>query len=329
VLGADITWDDAAYLRWRYRFGREGCGAGECHVLVLGGELLGLIGTEEVSVRWGPVAESGVRVMDSLIRPELSDIGLGVWLALVMKARHTLVLAVGANPNSIGLVKRVFDVLPNRRIWVHPIRFDQYMAKRVPIRALAWLAGHLAGLAMDVLRAWALAFGRDGIVVTRSPELPPQADALVRASEEPDRIEMAHSRAQWAWRLSTPRSTFDIWCARRQGELVGLMITRQDPMEDERRAWTVMDVVLDRRHKPATTKALLWAVLRAAQHQQVAHVTLPSYRHDLEGLLRKAGFVEQPNTYKVMAWSCQNEALRAHGASGADWSFHEIHSDGG
>jgi hypothetical protein len=329
VLGADITWDDEAYLRWRYRLGRAQGGAGDGHVLVRGGELLGLIGTEDITLGWQGQTLAGVRVMDTLVRPDCADIGLGVWMALVLQSRHPLVLAVGANANSIGLVKRLFEVLPNRRIWVHVISFDHLIGKHLPIPWLARHVGQLASLAMSLVRAWALLGGRQGIEVEHTDGLPPEADALARAATDADRIEVIRSREQWAWRLSTPRSQFDIWCARRRGELLGMVITRRDTLEDQRQGWTVMDVVLDRRCQAAAAKALLWRVLDAARRQHIAHVSLPSCRGDLDSLLHSAAFIERPHAYKVMAWTCRNDALRAHAASGADWSFHEIHTDGG
>lgn len=329
VFGTEITWDDEAYLSWRYGLGRAGQGAGECWVVVLAGELLGLMGTEDITLRWGGITLAGVRVMDTLIRPDLSDVGLGVWLSLVIKSRHALVLAVGANATSKGLVTRVFDVLPNRRILIHPIRFDHFMAKRTSSAAVAWVGARLASSALSVARAWTLGLGHKGIRVSRLPDLPQQLDRLLQAAVNPDLIEVVRSRAHWAWRLSTPRSQFDLWGAWVKGDLVGLMITRRDAIEDDRLAWTVMDLVTDRRYQTAAAKALLWSVIGAARGQQVEYLIMPSYRRDVEGLLHKAGFVEQPNELKIMAWSCQNDALRAHGEAGADWSFNEIHSDGG
>lgn len=327
VLGADITWDDEAYLLWRYRFGREGLRGGDCLVVVLNGQLLGLIGTEDITLRWADTAVSGIRVMDILIQPELSGIGLGVWISQVLQARHALVLAVGANPNSKGLVTRIFDVLPNRRVWVCPIRLDQFLAKRLPHAALAWPGARLGNAVMWGVRAWGVGPGRQGVAVEQVKTLPEDLDALLRKAVGPGLVDVVRSRERLAWRLDTPRSRFEVWLARRQGELVGLMVTRRDAHGDGEFVWTVMDLVLDRGCQLAAGKALFWSVLGAARHQRIEHVALPSYRHDLDGLLRKAGFVQRPNALKIMAWSCRNEALRAHVASGADWSFNEIHDD--
>lgn len=327
VLGAGITWDDEAYLLWRYRFGRDGLRGGDCLVVMLNGQLHGLIGTEDVTLRWGDTSVSGIRVMDILIQPELSSIGLGVWISQVLQARHPLVLAVGANANSKGLVTRLFDVLPNRRVWVCPIRIDHFLSKRLPHAALVWSGARVGNALIWGVRAWGVGTGRQGIVVEQVKTLPEQLDTLLRNAAGPDLIDVVRSRERLAWRLATPRSQFAIWVAHRQGELLGLTITRRDDHGDGQRVWTLMDVVLDRRCTLAAGKALLWAVLGEARTQRIDQVALPSYRHDLDALLRRAGFVQRPNTLKIMAWSCQNAALKAHGETGADWSFNEIHDD--
>lgn len=332
VLGASITWDDAAYLAWRYRLGRPDQGGGECWVLMLAGEqgreLAGMIGTEALTLQWAQAQVPALRVMDILIQPKHEGKALGAWLLLAMRERAACVMAVGANANSKRLVERTYESLPGRRSFTHPLRFDQAMHKRLGFAPLAWLASRAAEAAMLALRIKALGLGWRGIKVSHLHALPDDVEDLIQASMNPARIEVLRSRAQWAWRLATPRARFDLWGARRQGKLMGLMIMRADTDHEGRTEWAIMDIVLDESMRDAALKALMWAVLTAARRHHVAYLSLISTRRDIEPLLRHGGFIEQPNAYRIMAWACQDEALRAAGEGGAEWSFNEIHSDG-
>jgi len=329
TVGEDIDWDDQAYMLWRYSFGRQGCGAGNCWVLVRDGALLGMVGTERLSLSLAGEHTEGFRVMDILIPPDLEGKGVGAWLLLMMKSQAPVVLAVGSNPSSKRLVTRVFDALPNRRIFIHPIRFDHFMAKRLKLAPLGWMASRLADWGMRVATAWLLWGGRRGVAVRKLDVLPEGLDALLAAAVRPDRVEVQRSRAHLDWRLSTPRARFDIWGAWKHGELVGLMITRPDAINEGRQAWMVMDVVVNERMKEPVLKALLWRVLSQAYRQGADYITVVSYRQDIERHLLRAGFVEQYNEYRIMAWACTNDGLRAAVEAGADWSFNEIHGDGG
>lgn len=330
TVGEDIEWDDEAYLLWRYSFGRTGQGAGDCWVLVHDGELLGMVGTEALSLCLAGGRTDGFRVMDILIRPDLEGKGVGAWLLLMMRHKAPVVLAVGSNASSKRLVTRVFDALPNRRIFIHPIRFDHFMAKRLKLAPLGWLASRLADWGMRAATAWLLWGGRQGLAVRKLNSLPDDGlDALLAASGNPGRVEVQRSRAHLDWRLATPRAQFDLWGAWKHGELVGLMITRPDPIDEGRQAWMVMDMILNERMQAPVLKALLWRVLRRAHRQGVDYVTVVSYRQDIERQLLKAGFVEQFNEYRIMAWACADDKLRTAVQAGADWSFNEIHSDGG
>ena len=329
VLAHDITWDDAAYLSWRYRLSRPGEGAGECWVLMRGNELIGMIGTEDLTLAVDGVSVDGLRVMDILVPPNMEGKGLGPWLGLTMQSKSVFVLAVGANANSKRMVERTFEARPNRRTFIHPIGFDHFMAKRLKWPPLAKVAATLADWAMVAGRVWLLGHGLNGITTRKLDHLPDDLPLLLMKSTRPDRVEVVRSMASLNWRLRTPRARFDIWGAWHQGELVGLMVTRPDKQDDGYHSWMIMDVILNEGMKPTVLKALLRRVIGAARAQNAVYLSIVSYRHDLERLLSKVAFVEQTWHYRILAWSCTDDVLRDHVNAGADWSFNEVHSDGG
>lgn len=131
-LHVPMRWDDPSYLRWRYRFGDPDAGFGEMMVLWRQGEPVALLGLETLRCRHAGSEFGGVRGMDLLVRPDLHESGLGTWLNRWMIEHHGFVLAMGANANSIGIVRRLFRPLPARLTFTHPIDLRPFVARRWP-----------------------------------------------------------------------------------------------------------------------------------------------------------------------------------------------------
>ncbi|MEQ1517384.1 MAG: hypothetical protein ABL931_12945, partial [Usitatibacteraceae bacterium] len=107
-----IRWDDTAYLKWRYGLGRDDFGLGDLWVFELGDRLLGIVGAEDMGCFHAGQHMTGTRTMDILIDESVRHTGLGIWLNQAMFRKGAFTLAVGANENSIGTVKRLFRLLP-------------------------------------------------------------------------------------------------------------------------------------------------------------------------------------------------------------------------
>ena len=154
-LHASSRWDDAAYLRWRYRFGDVAAGFGDMWVLRRGGETLGILGLENLRCVLDGSTLDGVRGMDLLVRRDLIDTGLGSWLNQCMLERFPFALAMGANVNSLGIVRRMFRPLPSRRTFTHPIDARPFAARRWPRwRTVIAAASPLANGALALRTAW-------------------------------------------------------------------------------------------------------------------------------------------------------------------------------
>lgn len=330
VCGEQIYWDDAPYLKWRYRLGRPDAGMGDLWVLMRDGQLLGMVGTEDMVVQVAGVSTDMRCLMDLLVDPAWQDIGMGLWLNQAMGQRYPNVLAVGCNENSSGLVNRAFHPLMGRRTHVRPIRFDRYMVRRIPFKPLAWLASGALNKAAHLNALVTLGPGRQGIRVTKEVQPPTDAEQLFVRSTHLDRIEVVRSMAHWRWRLGSPRGQFDVWAARDPADqtLLGMLVTRRDQFEPKRWSWTGMDLVLSEQRRDEALRALLWRVLGEAERQGIEYVSFTIRRQDIESELRRAGFVSHDSAYKTMSWTCAEPVLRARGEAGADWSFCDLHTDG-
>lgn len=156
-LGARVRWADERYLPWRYDLGESGRGFGELWALWRGDEPLGIVGNERMTLRRGELLTPAQRLQDLLVKPEMGDSGLAVWLNQALFQRAPLTLAVGANEMSAGVVRRLFKPLPPMQQALHPIRWKEFAARsqRVPgwMRPVALLAGAGHGALRQAQRA--------------------------------------------------------------------------------------------------------------------------------------------------------------------------------
>ncbi|WP_230177662.1 hypothetical protein [Aquabacterium sp. CECT 9606] len=329
VIGTDIDWDDQAYMAWRYRLGRPQAGGGECWVLVRDGALLGMVGTQDLVLQCGGQSCPALSLMDILIQPELESVGLGVWLNLFIQAQTTATLAIGANANSIGMVSRLFDTLPNRRSFVHPVKLGHFLRKRLPVPGLPQLMAMGLETMMRLGRALLLApWLPSSIQIKPWARLDDALNALNAQLETNEVVHAERTPAQLNWRLlDNPRGASQVWGAWSKGRLVGYMATQLTPLDDGRQALTIVDLVVPLPIGRPALRALLWTALEEAWRHQVEYVTMTSYRQDVERELRRAGFRQQAHQFETLGWTCGDDGFKALVEARADWTLSEVHTD--
>jgi len=328
VIGAELTWDDEAYLRWRYQFGSSGQGLATCWVCTLGDRLLGMIGVEPVTLQAGDQSCEAQVTMDIMVRPELDGVGLGVWVNQAICERLGCVLAVGSNPNSRGVIARTFDALPDRRSYTHPLNFGHFMAKRLSQGWLATLASRLATSAMVLYRVAALWLVSPMVKVEPVVALGPEVDALLTRALRSHRVEVRRSSAGLARRLlRNPRSPAQVWLARWGGEVVGMMAVRRTELEPGRHALQIMDVILDRHHESVALKALLARVAARGFRDGAEYLSVTLYDPGLEARFSRLFFRHQPHPFETMAWTCPEGAFKEAVKARSAWSLMDIHTD--
>ena len=328
VLGAELNWDDEAYVRWRYQFGERGDGLAVCWVCTLGERLLGMVGVEAVQLQAGDAESAAHVTMDIMVRPELDGVGLGVWINQAICERLGCVLAVGSNPNSRGVIARTFEPLPDRRSYTHPLNFGHFMAKRVSQGWLAALASHVATTAMVLFRVMALWWVPSSVQVSQTQELDADVAQLLSRARRGRRVEVARSVKGLGQRLlHNPRSPAHVWLARRGGEVVGLMAVRRTQLDGHRHALQIMDVVLDRHHEDIVLRALLARVAARGFREGAEYLTVTLYDPELESRFARLFFRHQPHPYETMAWSCPEGPFKEAARARTAWSLMDIHTD--
>lgn len=328
VLAEELIWDDAAYLRWRYQFGPSGQGLGVCWVCTRGDDVIGMIGIERLSLRAGAQQRDVHSVMDIMVRPDLDGSGLGVWINQSVCDRLGCVLAIGSNPNSKGVVARTFEPLPDRRSFTHPLHMGHFLARRLSPRWLAWsLAGVADGLLMG-LRIGLLWLTSLWVSVVKADQLGPEVELLLERAQRSHRVEVQRSVAGLSQRLlRNPRSHCEVWLAREDGQLTGLMAARRVPMDDGRRGWQIMDVVLAPGNEGVTLRALLARVTAHGFREGADYLSITAYDPELERHLRRLLFRQQAHEFETMAWHCPDDVFRQAVRARAGWTLLDIHTD--
>lgn len=328
VIGADLHWDDDAYLRWRYQFGGEGQGLATCWVCTLGERLLGMIGVEPLRLQAGEHVCDAQVTMDIMVRPELDGAGLGVWINQAICERLGCVLAVGSNPNSRGVIARTFEPLPDRRSHAHPLNFGHFMAKRLSQGWLAALASWVATTGMVLFRVSTLWLASSTVQVSQAQVLGQEVESLLERAKRSRRVEVIRSLKGLNHRLlRNPRSPAQVWLARRGGEVVGLMAVRRTQVGERRHALQIMDVVLDRHHEGVALRALLARVAARGFREGAEYLSVTLYDPELEARFSRLFFRHQPHPYETMAWSCPEGAFKDAVLARNAWSLTDIHTD--
>ena len=334
ILANKLDWDDSAYLTWRYRLGANSGGQGDLWVLERQGQLLAVVGTEDLQAQWQNHRWTARSTMDIMVEPDLGDIGLGAWLNLSLQNKNAdLVLAIGSNPHSFGLVKRLFDELPNRRSFVYPLRFDHLLAKHMPFKAAIRPVAALSQWALKVSRRLLLGSTpnryRIEAVSHMNPDWRQGLDALLAHPPHPLHLHLQRTAAYLDWRvLQNPKGAGRLWGLWDGKALLAYATTHCQTTANGCTALLISDMSTSlTREAQAMWRPLLRAILDDGQSKGHEYATITSYNHVLDNEFKRIGARQRFNEYETLAYTC-SEAVRALMPTPAtDWTLNDIHTD--
>lgn len=316
-------WDDSAYLRWRYRLGRTSSGFGDLWCLRVRGQIMAIIGVEELHAEFDGETFKGAQVMDLLVRPEAQESGLGIWLNQAMLARHDFTLAVGANQNSAGIVRRLFAPLAPRRTFTHPLDLAPFVRRRWPALAATPLAMRMANAGLALWRLALRTRRSRGLSLENATRLDPAQP--IPSTRDPAQVYLRHSGAYLQKRLlNNPRRQLTLRVARRQGTLVGLIAWA---VESDDRGRPELHVVDWHHDGEDTLLGLLHGALREAVAQRCSCVRLMLQDEAAQRVAARAGFMpSRDDEGRLCGVQSRDPALAAQLAK-ARWSLTDMSDD--
>ena len=289
VFGADAT--AASRRRWSWQYEKNPQVAATGPVIWVArepGRLLGQMAALRVSLWFGGREVQASWGNDYFVRVDALGRGLGTVLSNAWSDHEDVALALGLTPSSYPLFKKLGF------IDVGPVPFYQKVvdARAIARRRLGTVLGTLAAPALAT--SLRLRLGREprppaDVEVRKAAAFSPEYDALwVRARASYTMCVRRDLRyLRWKY-LECPHRRYDLLEARRQGELVGYAVSRQDDYRGTRLGW-IVDVFTDTRDE-AAKDALLHSMLSSFRAGGVARAQAYSLNAPLAATLRRHGF---------------------------------------
>jgi ribosomal protein S18 acetylase RimI-like enzyme len=314
----------ADYLAWRYHFGQPDNGRGDLWLLERGGEILAILGTENVRLTGTCGPCTAIFLMDILVREDLRGIAIGPWMNMVLQARHDCVAVFGSNRNSNSIVTGMFAEQRQMHTYTFYLSCSRIVRRRF---GTSFISGSVAGVIDVALKGWLLARMR--------------ADRAIRVERTTDSRELEPALSQWTYRegemgrerspaflewrtLRNPRSRYDLFGAWRGEQPVGYVVTRHR-QDDSGRDLDIVDWHHDARDAGVPRALLVAAVERAAvDHYDAVSVSVSNPRD--EALLQQLGFIRRPLDVKPFVYAAREPHPLAHCAS-ASWRVTTLDGD--
>ena len=310
VLGDFLTWDDPGYLQWRYDFDGSQDARGKCLVVARGNRVLGMIGAEFIRLAANKEVVEALSLMDIMVDPELDGSGLGIWLNMAVFADHPVVIEIGANPNSIGLITKLFDRMPDRRDYIAPVTLHRYLNDRLGNRSLARFVAVPADALLALLRR---------VAARRTPAIW-DLHPLTRFDASVERLfarrwaasDVTYERTSdyLNWRLfSNPRAKCSVMGAFSNGELVGYSAFQVRDRPDGLRFVSLVDWLVDERFGLVGAMELFQQTIALAARDGADFVSVTHLHSRTQGRLWRLGFVGLPAPFNTVGLHCSATAV--------------------
>lgn len=294
VFGADLT--EASRRRWRWQYvdnPATGSDGPDIWVAREGHQVLGQYASMPVRLWWGGREVRSSWGMDVFLRAEARGRGLGARLFTAWSDSVDVALGLGLTPSSYGLFKK----LAYRD--VGPVPFFQKILdpRAVAARRLGGIvgaaAGPLLGMAWSALHPEAPA-PHDGIEVRTVTGFGAAYDTLWERAKGSYAMCVRRDAAYLEWKYARcPHRRYALREARREGELVGFAVSREEDYRALRLGW-IVDVFAEAPDH-AAKDALIAAVLQSFREARVARAQAFSLNTALQEDLARRGFGRRPS----------------------------------
>jgi hypothetical protein len=329
VSGKQVRWNDTEYLAWRYGLGTSRRAYAKYRILSYKGQAIAGIGAEEFTLRSPAGNIAAACPMDILSLPEYRNLGLGPWLNQALFQKYPLVVALGANSNSIGLVSRLYSLLPGRRDFQFPLNLSTYLKKRVRNPLLYALLSPIAMVTVRTRGAWVTRrFPKHRDRIRHIARFDDSLDAALAKDTRKDEISILRSADYLNWRYcDNPRASYQLLEMRHGSDVDGYVVYRKESPANDVRHVDVSDWWLAPSAPADTLSALIGALLADTHAFWPAYVATATLGESLHGQLRKAGFIGRSGEHNATGYHCERQELLAAIQPVGRWKLTDLGDD--
>lgn len=301
VAAGGLWWDDERFLRWRYFEATPGTGRGPYWVFERGGQLLGGVGLEPVTLVVDGVPHAAVRSLDIMVHPAVDGLGIGALMNLLLFTRHPLILVMGTSERSRSLIGRMFAEVTALGVSKLVLRSRPVLEGRLESDLAVAVAAPIVD-ALLALRRWTTrrVAARD-LQVAHLAVFDDDVTALASRGERSGRIIVRRTAGYLNWRfVGNPRCTHAIFGAFCRGRLAGYLVTRFNTARPNPRGEAeIVDWLVDDGATQEEAEVVMAALLQAGvDHLRARGASIVrQLASDPEShrLARRHGFVPRPD----------------------------------
>lgn len=137
--------DDTRYIQWRYNFDpysstESALNETRMWVFEIDNEILSVVGVHAINLHCEGSEINSIATMDLLAQEKHEGKGLGVWINLKLQSFNRPVVAMGSNENSVGMVTKLYQAMPHRKIYRKILTSPNYFSKKLGSKRLGKIA---------------------------------------------------------------------------------------------------------------------------------------------------------------------------------------------
>jgi len=290
VFGEGLT--EASRRRWRWQYlenPETGSSGPDIWVVREEGRLLGQYASMPVRLWWGQEEVRASWGMDVFVRAEARGKGAGARLFTTWADQVEVALGLGLTPSSYGLFQKL------RYHDVGPVPFYQRILDPRAVVRRRWgpsgaLLGPLLGSALSLWRP-----DREpppgNTTISPITHFGPEYDRLWERARASYAMCVRRDAAYLDWKYARcPHRRYQLWEAKRQGDLVGFAVSRWEDYEGLRLGW-IVDLFADA-SDGETRHALIGRVIEEFRNAGVARAQAFSMNKALAVDLNRRGFIK-------------------------------------
>lgn len=305
ILVKQGRWNDAEYLQWRYGLGASRPAYARYRILLHDGKVIAGIGAEEFTLR-SPVGDVAAACpMDILSLPQYRHFGLGPWLNQALFQEYPLVIALGANSNSTGLVRRLYSLLPGRQEFHFPLNVGTFLKKRLRPGILHPVVAPFVNAAVRTRAAWCTRLVRShrSRITVMDRFDAKSDDALATCAR--DEICIARTADYLNWRYcDNPRARYRILALHCEGAIAGYLVYRRSDSGNGTQYMHIADWGIARTAAQGSFNALIGALLEDANSFRPAFIAASALGKMHQEQLLRAGFIRRAGEHAATGYRC-------------------------